>query len=263
MLRLAVALTILALLGAGCGPRRLALPTGTGAPAADFLQPLASALTRCNNVLAFAAELNLSGSVGRQRLRGRVLAGLVPDAVRLEAVAPFGSPPFILVAEEPRGTLLLLRDRRILRDTPPAEILNALIGVPLGPNDLRAVLTGCVKADLEGVKSARTIGPDWMVIDLVSGGVLYLRRQPPGWQAVAGQYAGLEIEYLRFAEGYPAQIQIRSAPGRPAEVNLTVQLSQVEVDGDLPRDRLLAVTVPPGLSQITLQELHDAGPLGQ
>jgi len=217
----------------------------------------------------------LSGKAGSQPLRGRALAGFAPGAVRLEALAPFGSPAFILVADGSRGTLLLPRDRRMLQNAAPEDILNALIGVPLGPDDLRAVLSGCMKANAMPV-SGREFGPDWMSVDLDSGGTMYLQRvkgQPAAWRVVAGRYAGLEIEYPQFAGEQPARIVIRSGPATApaagsaapaaADVALTIGLSQVEVNGDLPRDQLVAVKIPPGMEPITLTELRAAGPLGR
>jgi len=217
----------------------------------------------------------LSGKAGSQPLRGRALAGFAPGAVRLEALAPFGSPAFILVADGSRGTLLLPRDRRMLQNAAPEDILNALIGVPLGPDDLRAVLSGCMKANAMPV-SGREFGPDWMSVDLDSGGTMYLQRvkgQPAAWRVVAGRYAGLEIEYPQFAGEQPARIVIRSGPAAApvagsaapaaADVALTIGLSQVEVNGDLPRDQLVAVKIPPGMEPITLTELRAAGPLGR
>jgi hypothetical protein len=213
-------------------------------------------------VTTLQAELNLSGKAGRQTVRGRALAGFAPGALRLEALAPFGSPAFILVADESRGTLLLPRDRRILQNVAPEDILNALIGVPLGPDDLRSVMSGCIKAKATA-KSGRAFGPDWMSVDLDSGDTMYLHRvqgPPAGWRVVAGRYAGLEIEYPLFAGEQPSQIVIDRAVGNVA---LTITLSQVEVNGDLPRDQLVAVKIPPGLQPITLAELRDAGPLGR
>jgi len=41
----------------------------------------------------------MSGRAGRQKVRGRVVAGFArPASMRLEGVAPFGPPAFILVA---------------------------------------------------------------------------------------------------------------------------------------------------------------------
>jgi hypothetical protein len=208
-------------------------------------------------------------------LRGRALAGFVPGALRLEAVAPFGSPAFILAADGSRGTLLLPRDRRILQDAAPEDILNALIGVPLGPDDLRAVLSGCMKANAMP-NSGRAFGPEWMSVDLDSGGTVYLHRvqgQTAGWRVVAGRYAGLEIEYPQFAGEQPSRIVIRSAPAAAAaagtsatvvaDVALTIAVSQVEVNGELPRDQLVAVKIPPEMRPITLAELRASGPLGR
>ncbi len=116
-----------------CGPRRIALPAGPGTPLPDYAAAFSSArggMRRRSERLQ--AELALSGRAAGQRMRGRVHAGLIPGALRLEGVAPFGSPVFILVAEGVRGTLLLLRDRRVLEDAPPEEILNALVGIRLG-----------------------------------------------------------------------------------------------------------------------------------
>ena len=45
---------------------------------------------RASGVRTLQAELGLSGRAAGQRMRGRVLAGLVPGALRLEGVAPFG-----------------------------------------------------------------------------------------------------------------------------------------------------------------------------
>jgi hypothetical protein len=255
--------------GSACGPRRLALPTGPGTPAPDYAEPLAAALARCQDVHTLQAELALSGHVGRQRLRGRVLTGLVPGALRLEGVAPVGGPVFILVADGDRGTLLLLRDRRVLLDAPPADILDALVGIALGPDDLRALLTGCLKASIEAT-GARQYGSDWIAADLPSSGAVYLHRQDGTWRFAAGRYSGLEIEYTRFTGDRPAQILIRSPERQSrsgeqphADVALTVQLSQIDVNGDLPREQLVAVKIPPGVSPISLRELRESGPLGR
>lgn len=262
---LAFSIFLMAMSAAACGPRRLVFPTGPGAPATDYAEALSAARVHCRDVRTLQAELGLSGRVEGQRLRGRVLSGFAPGALRLEAVSPIGGPAFIMVADGSRGTLLLLRDRRVLENAPPADILEALVGIPLGPDDLRAMLSGCVKADAETASSARAYGPDWMRVELASGGTVFLQRRQAGWRMVGGRYAELEIEYGRFAGDLPAQIQIghRSSPGESAAVSLTLGLSQVEVNGELPRERLVAVKIPPGLLSITLDELRDAGPLGR
>ena len=211
----------------------------------------------CEGAHTLQAELGLSGRVAGQRVRGRIHAGLVPQALRLEVVAPFGSPVFILVADGSHGTLLLLRDQRVLRDAPPDEILNALVGVKLGPDDLRAALSGCVKASVEP-SQARAYGPEWMAIDLASGGSLFLRRMAGSWRVVAGRYGGLEIDYIAFEGDRPSRMTLRGT-----DLDLGLSLQQVEINGELPRDRLVAITIPAAASPFTLDDLRRNGPLGQ
>ncbi len=244
--------------GTACAPvaRRVVLPTGTGTVTTEFAAAFDNAQKACRDVRTLQAELALSGNAGRQKLRGRVLAGFAPGAMRLEAVAPFGSPAFILVADGARGTLLLPRDHRVLQNAAPEDILNALIGVTLGADDLRAVLTGCLKANADP-KSGREYGPDWMSVELGSGGTIFLQRQPTGWRFVTARYGGLEIEYPQFAGERPSQIVIRAGTA-----NVMVSPSQVDVNGDLPRDALVAIKIPPDLQPMTLEQLREAGPLG-
>jgi hypothetical protein len=235
----------------------LALPSGTGTPAPDFAPAYAEARAACESVRTMQAELGLSGRAARQRMRGRVLAGLVPGALRLEGVAPFGAPVFILVADGLRGTLLLSRERRVVHDAPPEEILNALVGVRLGPDDLRALLSGCVRAAGDST-GARAYGAEWLAIDLAAGGTIYLRRTGTAWRIVAGRYGGLEVDYAAFEGARPSQVMLRGT-----DVNLALALNQVEINGDLPRDALVALTIPDGVAPLSLEQLRKAGPLGE
>lgn len=203
------------------------------------------------------AELGLSGRAAGQRIRGRVLSGFAPGALRLEGVAPFGSPVFILVADGVRGTLLLSRERRVVQDAPPDEILNALVGIRLGPDDLRALLSGCVRAAAEPA-TARAYGADWLAVDLAAGGTLYLRRVGKAWRIAAGRYGGLEIDYAAFEDSRPSEVVLRGA-----DMNLALALNQVEINGELRREALVALKIPDGVVPLSLEQLRRAGPLGE
>ena len=187
---------------------------------AGFCAGIRQARAACDSVRTLQAELGLSGRAAGQRMRGRVLAGLVPGALRLEGVAPFGAPVFILVADGARGTLLLSRERRVVQDAPPEEILNALVGIRLGADDLRAMLSGCVKAAAEPT-GARAYGADWLAVDLAAGGTVYLRRIGNAWRIVAGRYGGLEIDYAAFQGDRPSQVVLRGAGSRASRSRWT------------------------------------------
>ena len=211
------------------------------------------------------AELNLSGRAAGQRLRGRVQVGLVaPAAVYLEAPAPFGAPGFVLAAQSDRGRLLLPRDRVVVNDAPVSEILEALTGLKLGPRDLRGLLTGCVAPD-PVAQSGRAYTGDLVAVDLQGGSVAWLGQPNGVRRIVAGEHAGLVVEYGAYASGpavMPREVRVRSvSPGTP-EVDLRIELSQVELN--VPLDAAtFKVDVPPGTTEITAAELRARGPLSQ
>ena len=255
----AVAILPAMLAAASCGPRsipRITLPTGPGEPRADFASTFADATMSCRAVRSLTADLALSGSAGRQRLRGHVLAGFAPGALRLEGVAPFGAPVFILAAAGGRGTLLLPRDRRVVASAAPDAILEALVGVKLPPDDLMAVLTGCVKAAARPV-SATTYGVEWLAVDL-GGATAYLRRQGTDWPIVAAVLGGLQIDYGAKRGGLPAEVRIRTSdPRSTPRVDMQVRFQSVEINPVIDR-AAFSVVVPPGTPAITVQELSES-----
>src|SRR5262245_63162504 len=123
------------------------LPAGPGAPASDAAAALDLATRACRAVSTITAEISGSGSIGGQRFRARLTAGLAPPAsARLEAAAPFGAPIFILVASGDEATLLLPHDDRVLEHGRPAAVLDALAGLPVDAAELRRALVGCPSA---------------------------------------------------------------------------------------------------------------------
>jgi hypothetical protein len=255
--KLAFSVLLLTIGLVACGTPHVTLPSGNGTPASGFAPAYAEARAACEHVRVLQAELALSGRAAGQRLRGRVLAGLIPGALRLEGLAPFGAPVFVLVADGSRGTLLLSRERRVVQDAAPEDILNALVGIRLGPDDLRAMLSGCVRAAAEST-AGRAYGSDWLAVDLAAGGTIYLRRVGGKWQIVAGRYGGLEIDYPAFQGGRPSQVVLRGV-----DMNLALSLNQIEVNGELTRDALVALKIPDGVAPLSLEQLRKAGPLGR
>jgi hypothetical protein len=147
----------------GCAAPLMNLPTGPGVASPAGAAALADATAACSDVSTLTAEVTVSGSVGGNRMRGRLLAGVAaPASARLEAAAPFGAPIFIFVARAGEATLLLVREDRVLDRGDPADVLEAVTGVPLSPADLRTTLTGCAAhADVAG---ARILDDEWLVI---------------------------------------------------------------------------------------------------
>ena len=247
------------LAGSACAPRRLALPSDAGMPMPDPAAVLAQVTGTCRGVRTLTAELGLSGRAGTERLRGRVLAGFTREgAMRLEGLAPFGPPAFVLAARPTRAVLWLPRDRRVVEHASAADILGALTGVPLAPPDLLAVLTGCV-SPMPAAMGGRLQERGWATIDLGGQSALYLRRAGQAWEVRAARRAGWEIEYAMWQGGLPHQVRLRSLDAT-TPVDATVQVSQIESNVDVP-DSAFDVEVPTGVEALTVEELRRAGPL--
>jgi outer membrane lipoprotein-sorting protein len=250
---------VVALACSACAPSALKLPAGPGAPAADAREAMAEATNPCQRAQTLSAEVAVSGSVGGERLRGRMLVGVsrsAPPSARLEAVAPFGAPVFIFVARGNDATLLLPRDERVLEHGRPEAVLEAVAGVPLDPTGLRATLTGCaIAADVE---EGRAIGDDWRVVP-DGPGEDYLHRDPHAapWRLVAASRPDWRAEYRDFQDGLPHTIRLISAD--PKRFDLRLSLSQVEINPTFGRD-VFSVQIPRSATPITIDELRHARP---
>ena len=255
---------LLALACAGCAPALMKLPSSPAAPASDGRDAVADATSACQRVTSMTAELAVTGSVGGQRIRGRMIVGVArPGSVRIEAAAPFGAPLFIFVARGGEATLLLPRDDRILEHGKPADVLEAIAGVPLDPVDLRAVLTGCAVAP--DAAEAQQSGSDWRIVPDGQGRI-YLHRDSASapWRLAAatrppsGSADGWRAEYRNFQDGLPHEVRLTSA--MPRRFDLRVTLAQVETNMVLGPEAF-QIEVPRTARPITLDELRESGPL--
>jgi len=179
--------------------------------------------------------------------------------MRLEAVTPFGPPGFILATRGEQAVLLLPRDERVVRGESADAILGALTGVTLAPADLLAILTGCIVPDAKAV-GGRLHANEWASIDLEGGATMYLQRMG-AWRVRAGTRNGWEVDYPASQGAFPQTIRLRSA-SEPANVDMTATLAQIEVNVDV-NPAAFTVDVPASASPLSLDELRQAGPLGE
>jgi len=258
------ALVYLFALGAtSCGAPLLKLPAGPGVPAPDGAGLLDTATAACRRVSTITAEISVSGAVHDSRVRGRLLAGLAaPASLYMEATAPFGAPLFVLGASDDDATLVLPRDQRVLAHGRPDEVIEAVAGVPLGPSDLRATLTGCPTGALPEVAEARALGVNWRVVGTAPA--QYLRREGSGsWRLVSVVHPGDDgwrVDYANFLGDLPRSIHLVSTVrGR---FDLRMDLSQVEVNVAL-EPSTFDVKIPPGVRPMTIDELRSGEPLSR
>jgi hypothetical protein len=242
---------------AACAPPRPALPSGAGSPFPEYAAAYDEAVQDCRGARTVLAELGLSGRAGDTRLRGRINAGIAaPSEIRLEGVAPIlGRSIFILVARGGDATLLLTREDRVVRDVPPAAIVEALTGVAMTPADLVAAVAGC-GLGAGSPSNGRAFGGDWAAVD-VAGAVTYLRRVDGRWRVGGAVREQLTLLYDDFARRPAATIHLRT--GTVADI--TLRVSQLEINSAIDA-KAFEIDVPPDALPLTLEELRRAGPLG-
>ena len=266
MLRAAY-LVFLTLSLAGCATRaQLALPSGTGLPLPDYADRFAAASASCQTVRTYEALIRLRGRGGGVDLGGRIRAGLAaPGAMRLEMLNPmgFGAPSFYFVARPDDAVLWLTREAQVLQRVPPAEIFASLTGVRLAPDDLRAVLTGCLVSDASPL-GGRDHG-EWQAIELEGGAAAYLRPSENGPRLEAGIRDGLTFEFSDFRRGLPRRVRVvsdaRHEDSGEALTDLTATLTQVNVNVPFTDAVFRLDELPSDLTAITLKQLRGVAPL--
>jgi hypothetical protein len=262
-------LVALALGAAACATAAtIRLPDGPWADEPSAAGAFESASAACRGVRTLTAELGVRGKAGRSKIRGRVLAGFERGgSLRLEAPAPFGAPVFILVSRANRATLLLPRDRRILRDVAVDDVLDAITGLRRSSDDVLALLAGCLAADAASAGTGQRSSGGWLRVGLTGGVTAFLASDGGGWRVAAGQGepgaagAAWSVSYAAFASGFPGAVTIRQEAGSGApETALTFQVSQLETN--VPIDpRAFELIVPQDSQPLTLDELRQSGPL--
>jgi hypothetical protein len=221
-------------------------------------------VAECRTVKTMTASLSLSGRAGSTKLSARVDAGFADSGrLRLEGFPKInlgGKPFFVLVSRGSEATLVLNRDGRVLRGSAPSAIIEALTGIALDPDQLRAVVSGCGLGATDPA-AGRTYENGWASVD-AGGTTVFLRQSEGQWRVAAVRKGALTIEYSDVAAGRPSTVHLRTTPAAGAmPADLTLRLSQVEINAPL-QDAAFAVDVPRDAAPITLEELRRAGPLG-
>lgn len=228
-------------------------------PLTDYAEIWDSVSNSCRSVRSMDLMIVFRGNTGETRFRRtRTRTAFErPGALRLEGLAPFGAPAFIFVAQLGEAVLLLPRDRKVVRNASAANLLHALAGLALDPEDVGALLTGCVVPDGVAV-AARAYGEQWVAIDLEGGASVYVKEIDNERLITIGTSGDLTVEYSEHIRGLPRHAQIQLGTGS-SRTDLSVDLSQVTINTDFD-SVVFAATVPEGFESITLDDLRRRSP---
>ena len=263
MSRATAALSLL-IFSASCAAPRVTLPSGSGTPFPAFASAYAQAIGDCRAIKTLSASLALSGRAGSTKLSARIDGGFAESGrLRLEGYprVNFGGKPFfVLVARGPDATLVLTRDRRVLRGAAPAAVLEALAGIALEPDELRALVSGCALGAGQPA-DGRSFKDGWVALE-AEGTTVFLRQIEGQWRVAGARRGPLTVEYSNFAGGRPSTLHLHTTSARGVSpADLTLRISQVEINTPLD-NAVFYADVPPNAVPLTLEELRRAGPLG-
>jgi len=247
------------LLAGGCAPRvRLALPSGDGTPVADVQDVAQQARSSCRAPAALTADLRLSGRIDGDRVRGTLQVGVASDAMRLEGLAPFGAPVFVLAAQPSGAVLLLPREDAVARAASASELLDAIVGVALAPADLLAIVSGCGLADWKATGAA-SFGETWQRLDVGDGRRLWLRRggaPAAGPVVMAAEDERWRVEYTREGSAWPSAIRLQRLGSEERRVTDVVFAVDAPEAVDALPPAALAVDVPAGARVVSVADLR-------
>lgn len=247
-----------------CAARTPPRPAGTPAPDPTAADAFVAATAACKGFRSIEGELSLSGRAGGERVRGRILTGLESGgAVRLEAVAPFGAPFFVLAGRSERATLLLPRDHRVLKDTAVADVLERLTGLSLGADDLRLIVSGCL-VDRAQPSDGRQWSGGWRAVTIGPERVAYLRDVGGRPVLTAADYGPWHVDYSAHAGGFPRAVRVRraGAAAKADAIDITARIEQLQVNTQI-NPQAWSVVVPSDADPMTLDELRSIAPLAE
>lgn len=257
MIRALATLAIVLALSA-CAARTPPRPTGTAGPDPSAVEAFSTATAACRGFRSLTGELSLSGRAAGERIRGRVIAGLeAGGSVRLEGVAPFGPPVFILAGKAEKATLLLPREHRVLTDTPVAAVLERLTGLALSADDLRLMVSGCLADNAAPAEGRRWPG-GWQAVTLAPDRVAYVRLQQGRPVVVAADYGPWHVDYAEHLSGYPRVVRVRRTGDVTTDV--TARVGELEVNTAI-NPLAFTLEVPSDADPMTLDELRSVAPL--
>ena len=224
------------------------LPSGPGVMRADATRSARGATAACRAAVHVTAEIAVSGSVGGQRFRARLLAG--PGARRRRRVsrrsAPFGQPLFIFVARHATRRPCCCRAiDRVLEHGRSDAVLEAVAGVPLDAAALCA-RADRLRAGRMPLRRARQLGDDWRRRAPTDRRSLPAPREgqrPGGWSRRSiAERSGWRADTAISRTGLPRHHPARRARGR-ARFDLRLTLSQVELNPPLGAE-VFAIQIP-------------------
>ena len=232
-------------------------PAGPGAPAPEAAAAWAEATAGCRTAQAYVAALRVSGRFGSERLWPvSIEAAVTADRSIYLGANAGGQSVFVLAGTANRATLWLRRDERVVAAA-PADIMDAIVGVSIPPDQLLAVLTGCVARSFDMTRAARH--GRLLSVD-TSDARLHLEQRDGQWRVKFAETDAFVVEFGAHDGALPKEIWMWSVRGRVPAASLRFVVTDPEVNGQIDPAVFQLPRGAAAASPLTLEELRAAGP---
>jgi hypothetical protein len=242
---LALVLTI------SCGGPLVRWPAGAGVPASDGSMAWSDAAAACRDVKTYVADLHVKGRVEGTRFP-EILIGtqLTPTRVGLSAVA--GSTIiFQLVGTESSATLHWRDGNRVLT-APAADIIEAVVGLRVGPAALMSIAGGCGSPGVTFQSAERF--DERLIVTLDAGRAELVHDGR--WRIRAEEARGIGVRYDSFTGPLPRSWRLWSGDVAAPAADLDVRASSPDArPGELGAEAFPPLN-PAGADPMTLDELR-------
>ena len=221
---------------------------------------MARTTATCQSRQSYSGSLGLTGKLGARRIPGLASAVLFVVVTRdgqvgIEAQVS-SQRVFRLGGTAERATLLLPADGRVVIDRAD-DIVDALIGVRLGPERLFGILGGCGAVGAGPVAGER-VGDVLRV--KTAAATVFLARVAGEWRPRAVDFDDLLVDYREWKDGLPLSVLLRSRGGTDHAAVLTLTVKSADLDAPI-RASAFQVNVPEGTLPMSIDELRSTGPL--
>jgi outer membrane biogenesis lipoprotein LolB len=249
---------LVASLLAGCATAGFVPPRGRAVAFPDGARAWLDATDRCRAVDAYGAELRVSGRLDGQRLPSLTLGLAIEREGRMALEARYGGATVFTLRGTADSATLVQTDGRRVTTGRVEQILDALVGVSIGPARLMAVLSGCVSVGGTATDAALTGGV--LKVEFPDA-VTYLTGGSGRWQIRAGFFDRWSVDYVRRDGSGPRRIVLRSEDGRTPVVELSLTVVSADTT---PRDpSVFRVVVPADGDVLSLDGLRERGPIAR
>jgi hypothetical protein len=251
VIRRAGVVACLAVLAAGCGHTIFVPPTGPGV-VTDASEAWTAATATCKGAQQYSADLKISGRAGPQRIwRLEVETAVTPTQIYMGAT--FSRQPIFVLAGSAKDATLWLRPEQKAVKAPAGEIIEAILGLPMPPDRLLSLLTGCATRSLAVTAATSHNG---IVAVQTADARVFIERQGTAWRTRGAEAEGFRVEFLWKTGTLPEKVWIRSTPGREPAASLDVSVADPTISDPIPASIFNPPSGAAAADAMTIDELR-------